>query len=209
MDEADNDLALGQLFAGLRSEAGLSQRELAAKLGTTEEAVSQLEEGTGAALSIDALARVADALDRRLVVSLADRSLPVESPPDLAGPRSSRHARRPSTRPLRTAMGDVGRGLHNFWFDPAGRAILGVALTVIAIATIFYRYVEHLRWIDSLYFSVITVSTVGYGDIAPTTVASKIFTMVYVLVGIGVFVALVTTVAQHLIEAKHQRRASR
>jgi voltage-gated potassium channel Kch len=100
-------------------------------------------------------------------------------------------------------MRDLGRGLRNFWHDPAGRAVLGVAVTVIAVATVFYRIVEDMRWIDALYFSVITVSTVGYGDISPTTVAGKVFTMIYIVVGIGVFVALVSTTAHHLLAAKH------
>ena len=99
-------------------------------------------------------------------------------------------------------MRDLGRGLRNFWNDPAGRAILAVAGTVIGTGTVFYRFVEDLRWIDSLYFCVITLTTVGYGDISPTTNAGKVFTMIYVVAGIGVFVALVTTVAHHLIEAK-------
>ena len=99
-------------------------------------------------------------------------------------------------------MRDLVRGLRNFWQDPAGRALLGVAGTVIGTGTVFYRFVEDLRWIDSLYFCVITLSTVGYGDISPDTVAGKVFTMFYVVIGIGVFVALVTTTAHHLIEAK-------
>ena len=99
-------------------------------------------------------------------------------------------------------MRDLLRGLRSFWHDPAGRAILGVAATVIAAGTVFYRFVEDLRWIDSLYFCVITLTTVGYGDISPTTNAGKILTMVYVVVGIGIFVALVSTVAHHLINAK-------
>lgn len=109
-------------------------------------------------------------------------------------------------------MRTLGRGLRNFWLDPTGRAILGVAATVVATGTVFYRFVEDVRWIDSLYFCVITLTTVGYGDISPTTTAGKVFTMVYVVVGIGVFVALVTTTAQHLIEAKNRnpsRRSSR
>ena len=81
-----------------------------------------------------------------------------------------------------------------------------MAGTVIATGTVFYRFVEDLRWIDSLYFCVITLTTVGYGDIRPTTVVGKVFTMVYVVVGIGVFVALVTTTAHHLIQAKNPRR---
>ena len=102
-------------------------------------------------------------------------------------------------------MRDLGLGLRAFWNDPSGRGILAITLTVIAIATVFYRAVEGLRWIDSLYFSVITVSTVGYGDISPETYAGKVFTMVYVVVGIGVFVALVSTIGHHLVAAKRPR----
>ena len=97
------------------------------------------------------------------------------------------------------------RGLREFLGDPAGQATLGVASVVIATGTVFYRFVEDLRWIDSLYFSVISLTTVGYGDIAPTTTPGKIFTMVYVVVGIGIFVALVTEIAGHLIEARKQK----
>ena len=53
-------------------------------------------------------------------------------------------------------MRDLARGLRNFWHDPAGRAILGVAGTVVGSGTVFYRFVEDLRWIDSLCFCVIT-----------------------------------------------------
>ena len=77
-----------------------------------------------------------------------------------------------------------------------------MAATLIGSGTVFYRFVEDMRWIDSLYFCVITLTTVGYGDISPDTVAGKLFTMAYVIVGIGVIVALASTVAHHLIAAK-------
>lgn len=72
------DLALGQLIYDLRSEAGLSQRELADRMGTTQSVISRLEEGGGARNRIDTLARVATALGRHLVVSF-----PEELPADL------------------------------------------------------------------------------------------------------------------------------
>lgn len=59
----EQDLALGQLIYDLRSEAGLSQRELAERMGTTQSVISRLEEGGGARNRIDTLARVATALD--------------------------------------------------------------------------------------------------------------------------------------------------
>ncbi len=93
-------------------------------------------------------------------------------------------------------------GLRNFGRDPSARAVLGVALVLIVIGTVFYRRVEDLAWIDSLYFCVITLATIGYGDISPATTAGKVFTMFYVVLGIGIFVALATQVSQHLIEAR-------
>ncbi len=65
----EQDLALGQLIYDLRTEAGLSQRELAERMGTTQSVISRLEEGGGARNRIDTLARVATALGRHLVVS--------------------------------------------------------------------------------------------------------------------------------------------
>src|SRR5918995_1682106 len=70
-------------------------------------------------------------------------------------------------------------------------------LAVIAIlsGTGFYSIVEGLRIVDALYLSVVTLTTVGYGDLAPKTDAGKLFTVVYVLVGIGILLAFVTTLA--------------
>jgi len=69
----EQDLALGQLIYDLRTAAGLSQRELAERMGTTQSVISRLEEGGGARNRIDTLARVATALNRHLVVSFPEK----------------------------------------------------------------------------------------------------------------------------------------
>ena len=71
--EVGHDLALGQLIYDLRTEAGLSQRALAERMGTTQSVISRLEEGGGAKNRLDTLARVATALDRHLVVSFPEK----------------------------------------------------------------------------------------------------------------------------------------
>lgn len=74
----NQDLDLGQLIYDMRTEAGLSQRELAERMETTQSVISRLEEGGGAKNRIDTLARVATALDRHLVLSF-----PTEVPENL------------------------------------------------------------------------------------------------------------------------------
>ncbi|PID77077.1 MAG: hypothetical protein CSB24_03335 [Deltaproteobacteria bacterium] len=57
-------------------------------------------------------------------------------------------------------------------------------------ANIFYTSVEHWSTVDALYFSVMTMATVGYGDLAPTSDLSKLFTVFYTFLSIGSFVSL-------------------
>lgn len=91
------------------------------------------------------------------------------------------------------------KAVRRCWRDAAFRAtLILVSLTVLS-GTLFYRSIEGWSWIDSVYFSVATISTVGYGDIAPRTDVGKIFTIFFMLVGIGLFVALVTQIARALI----------
>ena len=70
------DVELGHLIRRLRVEAGLSQRELGLRLGTTQSGVSRLERGGAAANRLDTLGRVAVALDRHLVLSFPNGRLP-------------------------------------------------------------------------------------------------------------------------------------
>eukprot|EP01084_Bolivina_argentea_P109711 196071_1 len=62
-------------------------------------------------------------------------------------------------------------------------------LVYLAITSILYSAVEGWSLIDSLYFAIITISTVGFGDIAPETVLGKVINMVFILGSFfGVFV---------------------
>jgi transcriptional regulator with XRE-family HTH domain len=68
----EQNVALGELIYELRTGAGLSQRELAERMGTTQSVISRLEESGGGRPRLDTLARIASALDRYLVVSFPD-----------------------------------------------------------------------------------------------------------------------------------------
>ncbi len=76
-------------------------------------------------------------------------------------------------------------------------------------ATIFYTQVEHWTVVDSFYFSVMTMSTVGYGDLFPTTNLSKIFTVIYAFLSIGSFVAFTAKTVEIIIDNKNKKRERR
>jgi len=80
--------------------------------------------------------------------------------------------------------------------QPKYRALfVWIAVTLLA-GVIFYHQIEGWSWVDSFYFSVITLSTVGYGDLAPTTDVSKLFTTFYVFFGISIFITFASLLAQ-------------
>ena len=64
---------------------------------------------------------------------------------------------------------------------------------------------EKLSFLDALYFTIVTISTVGYGDIHPTNVASKAFGIFLIIIGIGIFLTIITNVTQLLIQRGRDR----
>jgi voltage-gated potassium channel len=94
------------------------------------------------------------------------------------------------------------RGVWNGFKDPQFQA-LGIAVLILIIAgTIFYSNVEHWRALDSFYFSVVTLATVGYGDFTPHTDLGKIFTVIYIFIGVGTLVSFITLLATKVKQEK-------
>lgn len=92
-------------------------------------------------------------------------------------------------------------------------AILAVAIAV-AVGAVVFRALEGWSILDSLYVSVQTVTTVGFGDVAPRTVYGRAFATVFMLVGVGVVLYALTTTVQSIVQSElvaalGQRRRSR
>ncbi len=94
----------------------------------------------------------------------------------------------------------------SFLRDKEYQKLLRVSGIILIIGTITYHYVEGWTWLDAFYFSVITLTTIGYGDFSPQTVSGKIFTMVYIFIGLGIILGFINTVYLHY---KTQRREGR
>lgn len=86
--------------------------------------------------------------------------------------------------------------------DEEFRALLILLTTLLVGATYFYWHIEGWSIIDSLYFSIMTMSTIGYGDFVPTTTFSKLFTIIFAILSIGIFVAVVSKLVSIMLKQK-------
>ena len=93
--------------------------------------------------------------------------------------------------------------------DPETKALPAVAAALILTGTIFYWRFEDWTIIESLYFCVVTLATVGFGDFTPTTPGTQIFTVVYILTGFGILAALLTSVAHQYLQQKAESPSGR
>ncbi len=79
------------------------------------------------------------------------------------------------------------------------RILAAVSVSYVGVGTVAMMYLENFSFIDSLYFSVVSLTTVGYGDYSPETTGGKIFVMVYLLVGIGIIAALASNLVKSVV----------
>ena len=93
--------------------------------------------------------------------------------------------------------------------DDEFRALLVLLLLLLGGGAFFYREVEGWSILDAIYFCIMTMSTVGYGDLVPTSPFSKIFTMVFTVLSIGIFAAAVSKVVQLILERRKARLQDR
>jgi len=78
-------------------------------------------------------------------------------------------------------------------------------LLTLLVGTIGFMIIENLSFIDALYFTIVTISTVGYGDISPATTTGRVFGIVLIVIGIGTFLTLITNVTQLLVARGRER----
>lgn len=94
----------------------------------------------------------------------------------------------------------------SFLQDDEYRDLLITTIIILMVGTLTYHYLENWSVIDSLYFSVVTLTTIGYGDFSPKTDAGKIFTIIYIVVGIGMILSFINTIQHHYTYMRYRER---
>ena len=59
--------------------------------------------------------------------------------------------------------------------------LITAIFTVLVIGAILFSFLEGWHFVDAFYFVTMTATTVGYGDLVPSTITSKIITILYSL----------------------------
>ena len=81
-------------------------------------------------------------------------------------------------------------------------APLLILLSVWVIGTIGYVIIDDYSWFDAFYMTVITVATVGYGEVAPLSHAGKLFTAFLIITSFGTFAYAVSSITKFVIDGE-------
>ena len=95
------------------------------------------------------------------------------------------------------------------YYTKNGMIVFAPIVMYVVFGATMYQWLEGFRVIDSYYFVVITLSTIGYGDLYPKTDPGKIFTIFYVIIGLAIFSGLITTLVNRARIRKEHRLAKK
>ncbi len=84
-------------------------------------------------------------------------------------------------------------------------AALSFVATSMIGGTLFYHFIERWTYVDAFYFTGVTLTTVGYGDLVPHTSLAKIFTVFLAFIGVSTFVFSLTVIAEKYFEYREKK----
>ncbi|MGB6279442.1 MAG: potassium channel family protein [Syntrophobacteria bacterium] len=85
------------------------------------------------------------------------------------------------------------------------RVFLVVLLVVVVLAILGLMILEDLSLADALYFTIVTVATVGYGDIHPATLGGKILAVVLIITGVGTFLGVLANATEIMLNRRERK----
>ena len=76
-----------------------------------------------------------------------------------------------------------------------------MAALLLVAGTVIFMFIEGFSPLDSFYFCFITLATIGYGDLSPSTDVGKLVTVIYSIAGLGIMAALISSIASQRLAA--------
>lgn len=94
-----------------------------------------------------------------------------------------------------------------FFYNLVFRRELFSVFILLFSGSFLFSWIEGWSLFNSFYFSVITLSTVGFGDITPVTTMGKLLTTFYIFIGLGLIASFIGKIATMNNDFREQRRA--
>ena len=79
---------------------------------------------------------------------------------------------------------------------------LGLSVLLLLVGTTGYMFIEKWKFFDALYMTVITIATVGYGEVHVVSTAGRVFTVILILLGVSYFLYVAGSTIQFLVEGR-------
>ena len=83
--------------------------------------------------------------------------------------------------------------------------LMGVIIGLVFLGAAGLTYFEDRRFVDALWWAIVTLTTVGFGDIAPVTLGGRLIGVVLMFFGIGVLGMFTATIAGVFVENRLRR----
>ena len=82
------------------------------------------------------------------------------------------------------------------------RVYMSVFAALLLLGVAGFMALENLSLVDAVYFSIVTMATVGYGDIHPQSVAGKVLALMLIVGGVGTFLGVVASVTDVFVKRR-------
>ena len=72
-------------------------------------------------------------------------------------------------------------------------------ISVLVMGVLGYRFLSELSWVDAFYMTIITITTVGYGEVGPMDNEVKIFTIFLIIFSVFIFAYAISVITEYIL----------
>jgi len=81
---------------------------------------------------------------------------------------------------------------------------LSIFVAILIFGTLVFATLESRSLIDAFYYVIVTIATVGYGDVHPTTTAGKVFAILLIITGVGTFLGVIANATEMMLSRREK-----
>src|SRR5580692_11486215 len=81
----------------------------------------------------------------------------------------------------------------------------GLILLTVLVGIVGYMVIEHYRFFDAFYMTIITVGTVGFQEVHPLSDPGRLFTALLIVMSFGTFANAIITISRTLVDGEFNK----